>query len=219
RMKWHFQETPQDSWDLTATQPMVLAELAIDGARRKAIIHAPKNGFLFVVDRATGKPLRADAMVRTSWASGWDLETGKPVLTPEFSDYSQGPKIVYPATSGARNWHPAAYDPKRNLYFAAVVDMGNLMFVPPGQERPAYRQKFLNPGAALIFSADLEAALPTLPPPMQQQVKALPQWKQVLEKPFSAQMRAIDPLTGETKWAADFDGWQDRGGVLATESG
>ncbi len=218
-VKWHFQESPQDSWDFTATQPMVFTEMEVNGAKRPVILHTPKNGFFFVIDRESGKPLAANAMVRTSWASGWDLETGKPVLTPEFSDYSQGPKIVFPATSGARNWHPAAYDPKRNLYFAAVVDMGNLMFVPPGQERPAYRQKFLNPGAALIFSADLEAALPTLPPPMQQQVKALPQWKQVLEKPFSAQMRAIDPLTGETRWAADFDGWQDRGGVLATESG
>ena len=102
-MKWHFQETPQDSWDLTATQPMVLAEL--EG--RPVILHTPKNGFFFVVDRETGKPLAANAMVRTSWASGWNLETGKPVLTPEFSDYSTGPKIVFPASSGARNWHPA----------------------------------------------------------------------------------------------------------------
>ncbi len=218
-VKWHFQETPRDSWDFTATQPMVFTELDVDGAMRPVILHTPKNGFFFVIDRESGKPLAANALVRTSWASGWDLETGKPVLTPEFSEYADGPKIVFPASSGARNWHPAAYDPTRGLYFAAVVDMGNLMFIPPGQERPAYRQKFLNPGAALIFTADLEAALPTLPPPMQEQVKALPQWKQVLEKPFSSEIRAIDPLTGETKWAADFDGWQDRGGMLATESG
>ena len=214
-MKWYFQETPQDSWDLTATQPMILAEL--EG--RPVILHTPKNGFFFVIDRETGKPLAANAMVRTSWASGWNLDTGKPVLTPEFSDYSTGPKIVFPASSGARNWHPAAYDPTRNLYFAAVVDMGNLMFIPPGQENPQRAEKFLNPGAALIFTADLEAAAATLPPPMQQAVKALPQWQSVLEKPFSSQMRAIDPMTGKTVWAADFDGWQDRGGVLATESG
>src|SRR5690606_8043380 len=173
----------------------------------------------FVIDRESGKPLAANPLVRTSWASGWNLETGKPVLTPEFSEYADGPKIVFPASSGARHWHPAGHDPTRGRYVAAVVDMGHLMFIPPGQERPAYRQKFLNPGAALIFTADLEAALPTLPPPMQEQVKALPQWKQVLEKPFSSEIRAIDPLTGETKWAADFDGWQDRGGMLATESG
>jgi quinohemoprotein ethanol dehydrogenase len=132
-MKWHFQETPQDSWDLTATQPMILTSLAIGGKQRPVILHAPKNGFFFVIDRQTGKPLAANATVRTSWASGWDLATGKPNLTPEYSDYSTGPKIVFPASSGARNWHAAAYDPKRNSYFASVVDMGNLMFVPPGR--------------------------------------------------------------------------------------
>jgi len=218
-MKWHFQETPQDSWDLTATQPMVFAEMEVGGAKRAVILHTPKNGFFFVVDRESGKPLAANALVRTSWASGWDLETGKPVLTPEFSDYSTGPKIVFPASSGARNWHPAAYDPTRNLYFAAVVDMGNLMFIPPGQENPPHHEKFLNPAAALIFTSDLEAALPTLPPPLQDAVKALPQWEQVREMGYSSQIRAIDPLTGATKWSADFDGWQDRAGVLATESG
>jgi len=214
-MKWHFQETPTDSWDLTATQPMVFTEL--DG--RPVILHTPKNGFFFVVDRETGKPLAANALVRTSWASGWDLATGKPRLTPEFSDYSTGPKIVFPASSGARNWHPAAYDPGRNLYFAAVVDMGNLMFIPPGQENPPHRPSAMHPAAALIFTADLEAAAATLPPPMQAAVKALPQWQSVLDKPFSSELRAIDPLSGETRWAAEFDGWQDRGGVLATESG
>ncbi|KRA80484.1 PQQ-dependent dehydrogenase, methanol/ethanol family [Altererythrobacter sp. Root672] len=218
-MKWHFQETPTDSWDLTATQPMVFSEMEVGGKKRPVILHTPKNGFFFVVDRESGKPLAANALVRTSWASGWDLKTGKPNLTPQYSDYSTGPKIVFPASSGARNWHPAAYDPTRNLYFAAVVDMGNLMFIPPGQENPARRERFLNPSAALIFTADLEAAAATLPPPMQAQIKALPQWKQVLDLPYSSQIRAIDPLTGKTKWAADFDGWQDRGGVLATESG
>jgi quinohemoprotein ethanol dehydrogenase len=218
-MKWHFQETPTDSWDLTATQPMVLAQMEIEGENRPVILHTPKNGFFFVVDRETGKPLAANPLVRTSWASGWDLATGKPRLTPEFSNYAQGPKIVFPSSSGARNWHPAAYDPTRNLYFASVVDMGNLMFIPPGQENPPHRQRLLNAASALIFTSDLEPALATLPPPMQEAVKALPQWQQVLEKPFSSQLRAIDPLTGATKWAADFDGWQDRGGVLATESG
>jgi len=214
-MKWHFQETPQDSWDFTATQPMVFTE--IDG--KPVILHTPKNGFFFVIDRETGKPLAANALVRTSWASGWDLDTGKSKLTPEFSDYSTGPKIVFPASSGARNWHAAAYDPGRNLYFASVVDMGNLMFIPPGSENPPHRQNAMNPAAALIFTADLQAAAGTLPPPMQAAIKALPQWQQVVDEPFRSEIRAIDPMTGKTKWAAPFDGWQDRGGVLATESG
>ncbi|MFC4256765.1 PQQ-dependent dehydrogenase, methanol/ethanol family [Altererythrobacter xixiisoli] len=215
QIKWHFQETPQDSWDLTATQPMVLAQM--DG--KPVILHTPKNGFFFVVDRETGKPLAANAIVRTSWASGWNMQTGKPVLTPEYSDYSNGPKIVFPASSGARNWHPAAYDPTRNLYFAPVVDMGNLMFIPPGQENPPHRKNFLNADAALIFTADLQAAAATLPPPMQDAIKALPQWQQVVDMPYSSQLRAIDPMTGQTRWSVDADGWQDRAGVLATASG
>ena len=56
-MKWHFQETPQDSWDLTATQPMVFADMDVGGAKRPVILHTPKNGFFFVIDRESGKPL------------------------------------------------------------------------------------------------------------------------------------------------------------------
>ncbi len=217
-MKWYFQETPQDSWDLTATQPMILTDMDVDGETRPVVIHAPKNGFVFVLDRAEGKLISAKAQVRTSWADGWNMETGKPNLTPEYSDYSTGPKIVFPSSSGARNWHPGAYDPVQNAYFATFVDMGNLMFLPPGQENPPHKKKNLNAGSALIFTADLEAAAATLPPPMQDAIKALPQWEQVKEMPFSSQLRAIDPVSGEVMWAVDNDGWQDRAGVLATRS-
>jgi quinohemoprotein ethanol dehydrogenase len=93
------------------------------------------------------------------------------------------------------------------------------MFINPGQDKPVYRPGAMAASAALLFTADLQAALPSLPPPLQQQVTALPQWKWVTEKPYSSQLRAIDPLTGKAKWTADFDGWQDRGGVLATTSG
>jgi quinohemoprotein ethanol dehydrogenase len=222
-MKWHFQETPQDSWDLTATQPMILADLDVDGAsgqgERPVIMHAPKNGFFFVVDRETGQPLLAEPIVRVNWASGFDLATGRAILTLDQSDYRAAPKIVFPASSGARNWHPAAYDPVRNLYFANVQDMGNLLFIPPGQENPARKPMGLNAAAALIFTNDLEAALPALPPPVQEAVRASPMWQSVQDLPSSSQVRAIDPLTGETKWSADYLGWQDRSGMLATASG
>lgn len=218
-MKWHYQETPQDSWDLTATQPMVLAELDVNGSKRPVVMHTPKNGFFYVIDRETGKPVAANALVRTSWASGVDLATGKPKLAPEFSDYRDGPKIVFPASTGARNWHPAAYDPGRNLYFASVVDMGNLMFIPPGQENPVRKKQGLNAASALIFTPDLQAALPSLPQPLQDAVQKLPQWQWVKDMPFSSQLRAIDPMTGKAKWSVEREGWQDRGGVLATQSG
>ena len=220
-MKWHFQETPTDNWDLTAVQPMVLAEIDTGGGKRRPVIlHTPKNGFFFVVDRENGKPLAANALVRTSWASGWDLQTGRPRLTPESSDYSKSAKIVFPASPGARNWYPAAYDPARNLYFAHVLDMGNLLFLPPGDPAKVKRQpKFLNAGAAIVFSPDLQAAAPGLPPPVRAAMEATEQWQWVKDKPWSSELRAIDPMTGKTKWAVPGMGWQDRFGALATASG
>ena len=220
RVKWHYQETPGDAWDYTATQPMLFTDLEVNGKMRPVLIHSPKNGFLFVLDRETGKPLAINALVRTSWAKDFDLSTGLPKKTPAGSAYWQGPKIVFPASSGARNWYPAAFDPDRGLYFASVLDMGNLMFTtPPLEKGDPRRKKGLNVSAALMFTADLQTAMPSLPKPLQDQVRALPEWQWVKDKPYSSQLRAIDPLTGKAKWAVETEGWQDRPGVLATKAG
>ena len=214
RLKWFYQETPGDNWDFTATQPMILTNMTIDGHQRSVVLHAPKNGFLYVLDRRTGKLLRANPIVRTNWASGVDLATGRPRLTPAASDYARGPKIIFPATPGARNWHPASYDPESGLYYAAVLDMGNLMFMSPGAK--PYRPKTLSNDAVLIFTPDIVAALPTLPPPVQTAVRALPELAEAQRNPAVYELRAIDPLTGKTVWANKTQGWQDRGGVLTT---
>jgi quinohemoprotein ethanol dehydrogenase len=216
RVKWHYQETPGDNWDFTATQPMILTRMKIDGEERPVVLHAPKNGFLYVLDRRDGKLLRANPIVRQNWAKGIDLRTGRPIPNPE-ADYATGPKIIFPGTPGARNWHPASYDPDSGLYYAPVQDMGNLIFMTPGKK--PFAKKMLNNDAALIFTTDIVAALPTLPPPMQAAVKALPAFAEAQRLPFSSEIRAIDPLTGKTKWSAPMKGWQDRGGVLTTASG
>lgn len=217
RLKWHYQESPQDQWDYDATAPMILTRMAVDGEERPVVLHAPKNGFLYVIDRRDGKLLRASKLVRVNWAKEVNLKTGEAVIDREAADFSRGPKIIFPATPGARNWFPASYDPASGLYFGSVQDMGNLMFVPPG-EKP-YKPKGLNTAAALIFTPQLQAAMATLPPPVQAQVKALPAWQEVLKNPGFVEMRAIDPLTGRTVWAVPMQGWQDRGGVLTTASG
>ena len=217
RLKWHYQETPSDDWDFTATQPMILTRMRVDGEDRPVVIHAPKNGFLYVLDRRDGKLLRANPIVRVNWTKGIDPKTGRPIPNPEAADYGTAPKIVFPATPGARNWHPASYDPKSGLYYTPVQDMANLLFQTPGAK--PFAKKALNNDAALIFSPDLEAALPTLPPPMQAAVRTLPAFAEVQRKPFTSELRAIDPLTGKTKWAMPMQGWQDRGGVLTTDGG
>jgi quinohemoprotein ethanol dehydrogenase len=217
RMKWHYQESPSDQWDYDATAPIILTHLKVDGADRPVLLHAPKNGFLYVIDRRDGKLLRANKLVRVNWAKRIDLETGEPELDREAADFSRSPKIIFPSTPGARNWFPAAYSPMTGLYYGSIQDMGNLMFVPPGEK--AYKPKGLNSNAALIFTPQLQEALPTLPPQIGDAVRALPAWKEVLRDPGGTQMRAIDPLTGRTVWSAPMAGWQDRGGVLTTASG
>ncbi len=216
-LKWHYQETPGDNWDYTATPPMILTEMAVDGETRPVVLHAPKNGFLYVLDRRDGKLLRANALVRMSWADGVDMKTGRPNLTPQWSDYTDGPKIVFPATPGARNWHPAAYDPETGLFYGTIQDLGNVIYMTPGQK--PFQPKMLNNDAALLFTSDLQAIVPTLPPEMRKAITSLPQWEWVKQNPGSTELRAIDPLTGETKWAHKMGGWQDRGGALATAGG
>ena len=75
---WHYQETPGDNWDYTSTQPMILADLKIDGKPRKVILHAPKNGFFFVIDRTNGKFISAKNFVDVNWATGYDKD-GRPI--------------------------------------------------------------------------------------------------------------------------------------------
>lgn len=218
RVKWHYQETPGDDWDFTATAPMILTKMTIGGVKdRPVVLHAPKNGFLYILDRKSGKLLSAKAIARQNWTKGIDPKTGKPIPNPEAADYSTGPKIIFPATPGARNWHPASYDPQSGLYYAPVQDMGNLMFMTPGQK--PMRKKAINNDAALIFGPDIAAAVSGMPPPMQAPIKALPAYAEILAKPFTSELQAIDPLTGKAKWRVPLDGWQDRGGVLTTASG
>jgi quinohemoprotein ethanol dehydrogenase len=217
RMKWHYQESPSDQWDYDATAPMVLTRLKVDGVDRPVVLHAPKNGFLYVLDRRDGKLLRANKIARVNWAKSVDLKTGRPEIDQDAANFSKSPKIIFPGTPGARNWFPASYDPTTGAYIGSVQDMGNLMFVPPGDK--AYKPKGLNTGSALIFTPDLQAALPTLPPPLAEAIKALPAWAEVLKNPGRSAMKAIDPLTGKTLWSAPLEGWQDRGGVLTTAGG
>lgn len=121
RLVWHYQTTPADSWDYTATQHMILADIDWRGAKRKVLMQAPKNGFFYVIDRATGELLAADKYVRTTWATHVDLTTGRPVLSPT-ADYSQQARIVMPATLGGHNWHPMSYSPRTGLVYIPAQD-------------------------------------------------------------------------------------------------
>jgi len=116
---WHYQTTPGDDWDYTATQPMMLLDLTIDGRERKVIVQAPKNGFFFVIDRLTGEFISGEAYADdVTWASGIDQETGRPIETPE-ARYGTNRQGVYlsPGPTGAHNWRPMAWNPATGLVY------------------------------------------------------------------------------------------------------
>jgi quinohemoprotein ethanol dehydrogenase len=112
---WHYQETPGDNWDYTSTQPMILADIKVSGKARKVILHAPKNGFFFVVDRTNGKFISAQNFVDVNWASGYDAK-GRPI---EMAGARSGekPRDSIPGPFGAHNWHPMSYSPMTGLAY------------------------------------------------------------------------------------------------------
>lgn len=115
RYVWHYQETPGDNWDYTATQPMILADLRIDGQLRKVILHAPKNGFFFVIDRTDGKLISAKNFVDVNWATGYD-GSGRPIEIAEARGTDAARDSV-PGPFGAHNWHPMSYSPLTGLVY------------------------------------------------------------------------------------------------------
>jgi quinohemoprotein ethanol dehydrogenase len=130
---WHYQTTPGESWDYTATQHMILADLEIDGKPRKVLMQAPKNGFFYVLDRITGELLSADAYVYVNWAKSVDLITGRPIEN-EFSRYEQVNAMVAPNYEGGHNWHPMAYNPITQLVYIPALDNASVYGADPDWE-------------------------------------------------------------------------------------
>ncbi|MBT2185372.1 PQQ-dependent dehydrogenase, methanol/ethanol family [Sphingobium nicotianae] len=117
---WHYQMVPEDDWDFTCTQPMMLADLRIKGQTRQVIMQAPKNGFFYVLDRKTGKLISARSYVPQMWASHVDMKTGRPVFYPDVH-LTTSPKRMTPSLLAAHSWTPMSFNPKTGLvYFAAM---------------------------------------------------------------------------------------------------
>jgi quinohemoprotein ethanol dehydrogenase len=140
---WHYQETPGDNWDYTSTQPMILADINIDGAPRKVILHAPKNGFFFVIDRTNGKFISAKNFVDVNWATGYDAN-GRPIETP--AARGDKPYDSIPGPYGAHNWHPMSFNPQTGLVYLPAQNVPiNLTpeknFKRRTPERPASRRR------------------------------------------------------------------------------
>lgn len=120
--RWHYQETPGEEWDYTCTQSMIQAQLTIDGRERRVLLHAPKNGFFYVLDRATGELISAEKFVAVNWASHIDLATGRPVENTAIARYGLEPVLVTPGPGGGHNWFPMAFNPMTGLAYFPIYE-------------------------------------------------------------------------------------------------
>jgi quinohemoprotein ethanol dehydrogenase len=176
-MAWYYQTTPGDRWDFDSTQKLVLADVELEGRRRHVIMQADKNGFYYVLDRASGALLSASPFAYVSWARGVDPKSGRPLVEAS-ADYSHGPALVFPSEVGAHTWQPMAYDPGRALTFISVEEEGNVIFETSARRAglvegqfttPAFAPEGYDPAAmrslygALPPLADLERAIKTDP--------------------------------------------------------
>jgi alcohol dehydrogenase (cytochrome c)/quinohemoprotein ethanol dehydrogenase len=118
---WHYQSTPGESWDHTATQQIVLADLEIEGTKRRVVMQAPKNGFFYVLDAKTGALISAKNFTKVSWATGIDMKTGRPIENPE-ARYNQTKKFFHSLQNpnGAHTWHSMSYSPLTGLVYIPI---------------------------------------------------------------------------------------------------
>ncbi|WP_238550600.1 PQQ-dependent dehydrogenase, methanol/ethanol family [Blastomonas sp. AAP53] len=195
---WHYQTTPGDQWDYTATQHMILADLKIEGKLRKVLMQAPKNGYFYVLDRETGKLLSANNYVPVNWSSGVDLKTGRPKVNPAARYHRvKQPWVGMPGFLGGHNWHPMAFSPQTGLVYIPAQEVG-APYVPDQQF--SWRKQSVNLGL------DLEK----MGPPVTDEA-AMAQIKASLK----GRIIAWDPVAGKERWRVEHVGpWN--GGLLAT---
>ncbi len=121
---WHYQEDPGDDWDFDSAEQIILADIPIGGQVRKVLLQAPKNGFFYVLDRATGALISAQPYTYVNWATGADMKTGRPIETPIARYAGSDPAPVVPGPLGAHSWQPMSFSPLTRLTYIPVNDLG-----------------------------------------------------------------------------------------------
>jgi quinohemoprotein ethanol dehydrogenase len=122
RYAWHYQTAPGDSWDYDSATDMTLAQLSLDGQSRKVILHAAKNGFIYVIDRESGRLLSAEKLGTVTWADRVDLATGKPVLAPG-AKYDRKNILLWPSFQAVHHWTPQSFSPRTGLLYVPTLEM------------------------------------------------------------------------------------------------
>ena len=143
---WHYQEVPAEQWDYDCTAPLILADLNIAGKKRQVVMHAPKDGFFYVLDRATGKLISAKNYVPNMWASHVDPKTGRPAVLPE-AYVAEKPHLMTPSYGGGHSWNPMSYSPLTGLVYLPTMEQWMVESrLPDGQYKYVLGQSTLAAG-------------------------------------------------------------------------
>ena len=194
---WHYQTTPGESWDYTATQHMILADMEFDGRMRKVIMQAPKNGFFYVIDRETGEFISAEKYTMATWATHVDPESGRPVEAPEARYEETGvPNFQFPHPLGGHNWHPMSYSPDTGLVYIPAQEIPIVYGHDSDYE---YNSKGWNVGVRFELAASPDD------PAVRAQLGAM----------VKGYITAWDPVTQTEKWRVQHPNMWN-GGLLST---
>ncbi|HYI97685.1 MAG TPA: PQQ-dependent dehydrogenase, methanol/ethanol family [Bryobacteraceae bacterium] len=197
KLKWHFQFTPNDGWDFDAVQIPVLADLDWKGQRRSTMLWANRNGFFYVLDRATGEFLRGEQFVKQTWAKGLD-DRGRPVKAEGREPSAKG-SLTYPGVQGGTNWYAPSFSPITNLFYVnAWEDYPGIYYTWHQEYEPG---KWFSGGS-------VKADLPAI---SRREIRT---WGP--EAGYGA-VRALDPATGKRVWEYKMSDVSDSG-ILTTAS-
>jgi quinohemoprotein ethanol dehydrogenase len=212
-MAWYYQTTPGDRWDFDSTEKLILTELELGGRPRQVIMQAPKNGFYYVLDRATGELLSAHNFAFVNWTRGIDARTRRPIPDRQ-ADYDHGPALVFPSEGGAHSWQPMAYDPVHGITFIPVIESGNVLLETSNRAAGLVEGQFTTPafGPELWDPKSMRSLYGTLPSIAQlaRGIKTNPASRGFLRAWSVVEHRILWEAPTATSWD---------GGVLATAGG
>ena len=190
---WGYQWTPADTYDFDGNNENVLADITVAGAKRKALLHADRNGFLYALDRTNGRLIAANPYVKVNWAERIDLQTARPVETEVAKRLRAGEKVeVQPRWTGGKNWMPMAFNPQTGRLYFAMLDEASVYQI--NKDLPAYK-----PGERYMGVENTTAPR-----------KAGEPW---------GYFGSLDPLTAKPKWKIPLVELPSWSGMLATAGG
>lgn len=192
---WHYQVNPGETWDFNADMDIELAELEIDGKSRDVILHAPKNGFFYVIDRMDGKLISAKPIVPVTWATGIDAN-GRPIENPLARFPGGQAQVVYPSPFGAHNIEAMSHSPQTGLVYIPAMDQGRV-YVDPDEGLANWHFK---------DGQRISNGIGTPPPGLK-------------PRPPSSFLLAWNPVTQKEAWRVPMIGPRGGGGTVATAGG